>query len=52
MQKHLKIEDLPGICKRCKNVSYDFQDEYSPNVYYCMKNLILPTKKKSCKKAA
>ena len=41
---------LPRCCKECKYLDSDSKDEYSPPVYYCLKNLFLPVKKQTCKK--
>ena len=49
-QKYKRIDDVPEVCKSCESLDYDFKDEYSPSVYYCNKNLFLPTKTNSCKR--
>ncbi len=46
----LAFKDLPNCCKGCKNNDWDSLTEYHESVYYCVKNLILPTVKGTCKK--
>ena len=41
---------LPECCKGCKFLDSDSQ-EYCAPVYYCEKNIWLPVKKQTCKKA-
>ena len=42
--------NLPQCCKKCKHLDSDSKDEYSPPVYFCLKNLFMPTVKQTCKK--
>ncbi len=40
---------VPDCCRSCQHYDSDSKDEYSPNVAFCLRNQIFPTKKKSCK---
>lgn len=40
---------LPKCCIGCLNLDSEWE-EYKPPLYYCIKNVIWPTRKQTCKK--
>ena len=47
MKIHELWNELPECCQQCKNIK---PGNINPDIFECSKNLILPTKKKDCRK--
>lgn len=50
-QRFAYFDDFPGCCKDCSNHEPDDSDDvYARSVFFCKLGLMLPVRKKTCKR--